>query len=146
VPLKNYLERDLIACSPETPIETVAELMRDNDVGAVLVIANGEPRGILTDRDLVLRCIADKKNAVTTLAGEIMSRPVETVTLNDGIYNVVEKMKLGEVRRIPVVDKAGKAVALLSFEDVFELLANEVNDLKAAIRTRRPTKLTTQAA
>lgn len=146
MPLKNFLDRDLIACAPETPIDTVAKMMRDKEVGAVLVVSHGKPVGILTDRDLVLRCLAESLPSATTTAEQLMTRALETVTLNEGIYNVVEKMKKGEVRRIPVVDKSGKAVALLSFDDVFGLLADEVNALKDAIRMRRPTKLTNKAA
>lgn len=146
MPLKNFLDRDLVACAPETSAETVAQMMRDKDVGAVLVTSHGKPVGIITDRDLTLRCLAEKRNAANTLAESIMSRPVEFVSLEDGIYNVVDKMKKSEVRRIPIVDKAGKAVALLSFDDVFGLLADEVSSLKDAIRTARPKKLSPRAA
>lgn len=146
MPLKNFLDRDLVACAPETSAETVAQMMRDKGVGAVLVITAGKPVGIVTDRDLTIRCLAEKKNAAMTLVETLMSRPVESVTLDEGIYNVVDKMKKSEVRRIPVVDKSGKAVALLSFDDVFGLLADEVSKLKDAIRTERPKKLSPRAA
>jgi CBS domain-containing protein len=143
--LKNILRTDLICCSPSTTISEVARLMKEKDVGAVLITSDGIPKGIITDRDLVLRCLADNAECKKTKVEDMMTKIVATVSEQDGIYNVAEKMKQAHVRRIPVTNSAGKAVGLLSFDDVFQLIGEEINNLKEAIQPTQP-KIANQAA
>jgi len=145
MPLSNILRRELTRCDPSTPLSQVADLMLKNEVGAVLVIDNRKPVGIITDRDLVLRCLAKRLDPDALTAEEIMSRPVESVSENEGIYGVVRKMRNAWVRRVPIVDAQGEAIGLLSFDDIFELIADEMNFLKEVVRPRE-TKISTQAA
>lgn len=146
MPLRDYIDREIVACSPDDSIQTVAHIMKENDVGAVLVTEEGIPRGILTDRDLVVRCIAEENDCEVTLARDVMSRSVETISVDDGIYSVVKKMKEGGVRRLPVVDDDGKAVGLLSFEDIFDLIAVEVGALRDAVQPVRRIKIRNRTA
>lgn len=143
--LKQIVRKELTSCSPTTSIQEVARMMKQKDVGSVLVVENGRPAGIVTDRDLVLRCLAENLECETTAVSEVMTTGIESVSEEDGIYNVVERMKKSGVRRIPVVDRSGRAVALLSFDDVFELIAEEMDGLKEVIRPRH-TKLEGRAA
>lgn len=141
MPLGKIVERDLVLCSPRTPIAELAQIMRDRNVGEVVVAEKGRPKGIVTDRDIVLRCLAEKRDPSETLARDIMSRAVETVTVEDGIYTAAKKMKDAEVRRIPIVDGKGRAVAVLTFDDIFQLMAEEIAFLKEAIQAGHPSRV-----
>lgn len=143
--LKTLLNRSLIYCEPQTPIIEVAEILSEDDVGSVLVIEGGEPVGIITDRDVVIRCVAGGLEPRQSVAEQIMTRGVETVSWNSGIYEVAAKMKDAQVRRVAVVDEGGNAVGLLSFDDVFDLLTEELDNLRAAVQPRMP-KLVDQTA
>jgi signal-transduction protein with cAMP-binding, CBS, and nucleotidyltransferase domain len=143
--LDTLLKKKLISCQPDSSIKKVAEMMDEENVGAVLVVEDGEPRGIITDRDIVVRCVVNGMDCMKGTAKEIMTEPVECVGVRDGIFDVVETMKDKKVRRIPVVDDDGKAVGLISFGDVFQLLSKEIEDL-AAPTVPEKTKIVEQAA
>jgi CBS domain-containing protein len=137
--------RELVVCAPDDSVEKVANLMKDGNVGAVLVEANGRPVGIVTDRDLVVRCLALGADPTRMTAEVAMSAPVETVPETAGIYEVAAIMSRTCARRVPIVDRKGRAVGLLSFDDLFELLAAEIDALNRAVRPAVP-KLSPSAA
>ncbi|MBI3336113.1 CBS domain-containing protein [Candidatus Peregrinibacteria bacterium] len=143
--LHNILERKVISCTPETPIKEVAELMDKENVGAILVLQKGKPQGIITDRDIVIRCVVKGLDCTGTAVKEMMTENVETVNVDDGIYDVVQVMKKNKIRRVPVIDSSGKAVGLLSFSDVYQLLAKEIGDLSVPVAPEEP-KIVEQAA
>ena len=139
------LKKNITYCEPETKIAEVARIMKEDDVGTVLVLEAGVPKGIITDRDIVLRSVAEHLDSKTTPVERIMTRGVETVTSDQGIYDVAHKMKSASVRRIVVVDGSGNALGVLSFDDVFDLLTEELNDLREAVQPRKH-KIVSEAA
>ena len=145
MPLRNILAKNLITCKPETGVRDVARLMKEKEVGAILVIEQKKPIAIVTDRDLALRCLTDLKDISLMTAEDVMSGGVETVSDDEGIYDVIEKMRRSRVRWVPVVNAVGEAVGILSFDDIFELIAEEVGAMKEVVRPREP-KLVDQAA
>ena len=138
MPLRNIVKKELISCTPTTSVTDVAKLMKKREVGAVLVIEESRPVGIVTDRDLVIRCLAESKRASSLTAEDVMSGAVETVSDEEGIYDVVQKMRKGCIRRVVVVNDLGEATGLLSFDDVFELIADEMGAMKEVVQPREP--------
>lgn len=143
--LKNMLKKSLTYCEFGTSVSEVAQILREDDVGSVLVVEAGRPEGIITDRDIVLRCVAEGLEPQDVTAEDIMSRGVETVSWEAGIYEVAQKMRDAQVRRVAVVDESGNAVGLLSFDDIFDLLTDELDNLRAAVQPR-VAKLVDQSA
>jgi CBS domain-containing protein len=130
MPLSQFVKKDIVTAKPEQKIRDVAELMRSENVGAILVAdESGKPLGMITDRDIVLRCVCDGADCSTTMAEEVMTEDLETVPVSAGIKDVLECMKASQIRRVPIVDESGKAVALLSFGDLFSMLATEIGAL-----------------
>lgn len=128
MPLRDIIKDKVISCEKNTPISEVADLMQVNDVGAVLVVESERPVGIVTDRDLVIRCIAGDVGP-GELVGRVMTPAVEVVAEDARVRDVIAKMRDAKVRRLPVVDRMGKAVGLISFGDVFGLIAKEIAEL-----------------
>lgn len=129
MPLRDIIKDSVISCTKDASISDVADLMKTNDVGAVLIVDSGEkPVGIVTDRDIVVRCIAEDVK-VSEPVESIMTGTVDTVSWNSGLQDVIAHMRDKKVRRIPVVDDQGKAVGLVSFGDVFGLIAKEMSEL-----------------
>lgn len=104
----------------DTAVADVARLMRDLDVGVIPVVdseENGELQGVVTDRDLVVRVLADGK-ASRTRVSSCMSSDVVTVRETDSVHDVLDAMKRERVRRIPVTDGQGRLVGIISQADL----------------------------
>lgn len=116
--------------SPRTPVREVARIMRDEDVGCVIVTnPRGEPIGMITDRDLATRCLADSLSPEHALAQEVMSSSPITIRQDAGLYDSIRAMHDARVRRVPVVDNAGRAVGIISFGDILGILSKEFGAL-----------------
>lgn len=127
--LRHSLERELVSCNPEATVADAAKLMDGTNIGAVVVTRDGRPEGILTDRDIVIRCVAEDLDCQSTLVQDVMSSPVACLSLDTGIFNVVQCMRKNGVRRVPIVDDNGIAVGLVSMGDVLQLLSEEIHAL-----------------
>jgi CBS domain-containing protein len=115
--------RELMTPDPEhlsadDTLVTAAKLMRDADVGSLPICdADGQVTGIVTDRDIVVKCIADGGDPTTATAGSIASEMVYTVGPDDQIENALSVMEDHQVRRLPIVEN-GKLVGMLAQADV----------------------------
>ena len=103
---------------PAATVEEIAATMRAEGVGDVVVIVDGEARGILTDRDLVTRVIAEGLDASTVTAADICTMDPVVVPRDLPIADVERVMREHAVRRLPVVDREGKVVGVVSLGDV----------------------------
>ena len=105
-------------CTREQTARAAAEVMRDRDCGCVPVVDDaGRVVGIVTDRDLALRVIADGKSIDTRL-GELMTASVECCGQDDDLRDVEQKMAELQVRRIPIVDAGGRCLGIISQADI----------------------------
>ncbi len=95
----------------------IAEKMDRNTVGCVIVADEGVPRGIVTDRDLVCRVLAEGRDPEKVLASDVMSAQLVTGTRKDNIEDLLNLMREKGIRRIPLVED-GKLVSILSLDDL----------------------------
>src|SRR5690606_15950903 len=100
-----------------TPVRAAAQEMKKAGVGAVIVEKNGKLCGIVTDRDIVVRCLADGANCDEMPLGAICSSELVTLSPRDSIDKAISLMRDKAVRRLPVVEN-GKAVGILSLGDL----------------------------
>jgi CBS domain-containing protein len=91
--------------------------MRKADIGDVIVMANGQICGIVTDRDIVVRAVAEGWDPATTELADICSQDLTTVSPSDSIDRAVQLMRQKAVRRLPVVEN-GRAVGIVSIGDL----------------------------
>jgi CBS domain-containing protein len=133
MPLENIMNKNITCASTMTTVRDIVDLMTDEDVGAVVIVEAGVPKGMVTDRDIVIRCLSKDLDPSTTSVERIMSKGVETVTLQDGIFDVIKTMKLAQIRRVVVVDDGGNAAGLLSLDDILDLLGEEMSNLREAV-------------
>jgi CBS domain-containing protein len=115
--------REVMTTNPTTAAATVtlieaAQVMRDEDIGDVIVLDDDEQiRGIVTDRDIVVRAIADQRDPTSTKLGDICSRDVTTLSPEDEVGDAVKLMTQRSVRRLPIVEK-GRPVGIVSLGDL----------------------------
>lgn len=107
-----------VTLTPDALLIDAAEQMRDRDIGDVLILdEDGRVRGIVTDRDIVVRAIADGQEASITTVGEVCSPDVVAIEADDDVDKAVRMMSERAVRRIPVVDD-GLLVGVVSLGDL----------------------------
>ena len=121
----------IVSISPDEPVSQAARMFFRHNIGAVPVCTeDGRLRGIVTDRDIVLRCVAAESNPETTPVREIMSRSVITVSPTDDVREAARQMSAGQVRRVPVV-KDGRLVGMLSLGDMARTHSYDMEASKA---------------
>ncbi|MCQ4082053.1 CBS domain-containing protein [Streptomyces sp. RB6PN25] len=111
-----------------TSAREAAVRMDVNGVGAVLVADDGALRGIVTDRDLAVRVIAHGRDPERTAVREVMSAPVTTLDVNEGIDAAYRRFRRAAIRRLPVLD-GSRLVGVLSLDDVLMDLFQRMADL-----------------
>jgi signal-transduction protein with cAMP-binding, CBS, and nucleotidyltransferase domain len=116
------------ACARE-----VAETLRARELGCLVVVEGDLPVGMVTDRDLLVRVVAEGRDPEKTRVEEIMSTPLVSVDPRDPLEKVVDAMARDGVRRIAVV-RGGRLEGLVSLDDVARRLADELDDLAAGAR------------
>ena len=119
-------------------VSTVARLMREYHVGAVVVVDGAEgkhyPVGVLTDRDLVIELLAKDMDVDTVTAGDLISPYLATVQASATFHEASEIMGNRGVRRLPVVDEPGhRLVGILTVDDVLAVLARTVQRVASVI-------------
>jgi CBS domain-containing protein len=124
--------RDLMTTNPQTvepstPIVEVARVMRDADVGPVPVVEGDRLVGLITDRDIVVRVVADGNDPSSTTVGEIMSTDLVTVDPDQPLDEALRLMAAHQVRRLPVTEEDGRPVGIVAQADI----ARELGDDRA---------------
>lgn len=114
---REIMTGEVVTASPEMSLRDVAILMRDGDVGALPIVESGRLVGIVTDRDIVVRAVADGK-AGDTPVGDVISRELFTVGPDDFVFEAARLMGDKQVRRIPVVEADGSLAGIIAMADV----------------------------
>lgn len=118
------MRRDIPLVTEEASAEHVAGLMRDENLGFLPVITDESTRrlvGVVTDRDLAVRVVAENLPARTTRIGELVSGPVLSASPDDDLAELERKMVDNEVRRLPVVDADGALLGVVSIHDIAQV-------------------------
>jgi len=107
------------ACTPTMTLDEVAKLMVHNDCGEIPIVdGSDQPVGVITDRDIVCRVVAEGKNPTAYTAEQFMSQPIVTVPADTPLDEVVATMEKHQIRRMPVVDEQGSCVGIISQADL----------------------------
>jgi CBS domain-containing protein len=120
-------------CDPETRLTDVARMMVRHDCGAIPVVTsqdNPTPVGIITDRDIVVRVVAEGRSPAEHVVRDAMSTSVATVHGNDSLQAALQVMEDNQVRRVPVIDEQGHVIGILAQADI---ALNASNDQTADV-------------
>ena len=119
--VKELMTADPQCCTADTSLPEVARMMIANDCGEIPVIDNNSSRvpiGVVTDRDIVCRTVANGLNPVELTAADCMSKPCLTVTPDMSLEECCRIMEQRQIRRVPVVDARGSCCGIVSLADV----------------------------
>jgi len=115
--------RDVMTPNPQCVTETdslrdVARIMKDQDTGVVPVVDGKKIIGLVTDRDIVVRCIAEGKNPLEAKVNDVMTKSVRKVKEDATVNDVIGLMSSSEIRRVPVVNHNDELVGIVSMGDI----------------------------
>jgi CBS domain-containing protein len=132
--IDRLIHRPVLTLSPDATCEEAAQLMRDENVGAVVVAEKGRPLGVVTDRDLVVRVMAAGDDADDVPLRKVMSG--QPIFLGDqrNVDQVIATMRDQGIRRVPIVDAGGQLEGLLSLDDLLLLLSDQLGGLADTVR------------
>jgi CBS domain-containing protein len=119
--VRDIMTKDPACCMPDSKLPEVARLMVDHDCGQIPVIENqstGRPVGVVTDRDIIIRAIAQGKNPLDMTARDVMSSPAVTVTPDTRVEDCCQTLEDKQVRRVPVIDDRGRCCGMVSQADI----------------------------
>jgi CBS domain-containing protein len=118
---RDVMTEELVFCTPGDTVSKVAQLMKREDIGPVLIVDNEQSKtlvGIVTDRDLALKVVGEGRDPKNTKVEDVMTRKLITCHADDNVENAMKAMAQYQLRRIPVVDENMKLVGIISQADV----------------------------
>ena len=128
VAVSQIMTPDVICATADTPLAEIAQLMRDNDCGAIPIIDGVEtliPVGVVTDRDITVRTVAEGRNPLELTAADAMSEGAVTIAPDADLEECLDIMEENQLRRLIVVDEDGAVVGLVAQADIAEWASEE---------------------
>ena len=126
--------RTVVTAQPEETITTAAKRMAHDSVGTLVVVEERRPVGIITDRDLVVRVLAEEKVPTTLTVGAVMSGNLVCVQEETPLEEALRLMRGRHIRRLVVVSPTQELVGLFALDDMLELLGEEQRAIAELMR------------
>jgi CBS domain-containing protein len=114
--------------SPDTPVETLAILMREHDIGAIPIGENDRVVGMVTDRDIVCRCMAAGLDPRIATARDVMTAGIIFCLDKQELDDAARVMEMKKVRRLPVINGKKRMIGMLSLGDVYHKAPDHLSD------------------
>ena len=124
--VKDVMHRGTTWVDPNTPVREIAKMMRDGDIGSVPVGENDRLIGMVTDRDIICRGLAEGGDCTKLTARSVMSKPILFCRTNEDVEDAVLLMKQKQVRRLPVIDDNKRLVGMLALGDITKVAGHEL--------------------
>ncbi|MBL8529354.1 MAG: CBS domain-containing protein [Burkholderiales bacterium] len=133
-PVSKVIEQqEIIAVTPATSIIEAVRLMKERHIGALMVVESDRLVGILSERDVVFRVVAEERDAKITRVADVMTANPETIRPEKPFGHALHIMCEGGFRHVPVVDAQGRAVGMVSARDALDL---EEQEFEEALKQR----------
>lgn len=135
-------EREVDTARVEESVQAAAQRMGTRHVGTLIVVDEQHtPVGVVTDRDITIRVVAQGRDPHRTSVREVMSDDVLTIPQEIEVEKALTLMRAKTVRRLPVVDELGHLVGVVSLDDILTLLAREFRELSQLLSEETPDSL-----
>lgn len=123
--VKGIMKRPVITIDEESLVYEMAKTMREEGIGCIVVMGDGKPVGIVTERDIIHRVVAEGLDPLKVKAQQVMSKPLKFIHPNMPIVNAIREMQKGNVRHLPVMEK-GQLLGIVTQRDLLRALALHV--------------------
>ena len=132
--LEKFCHRTVVSVSPTDNIQEACQLLRTKNIGCLLAEEDGKLCGILTDRDIALRVVGEGKDPKWTRVREVMTPNPVRIAVDKSLHELTSMMHAHHIRRVPIVDEEGKAIGIVTFDDLLALLGDELSDMGQTVR------------
>lgn len=137
MPVIDIARRAVVTTTPDEAVADVVRTMHRESVGSVVIVEDGQPLGMVNERDLAMAVLDEDLDAEETPIEEFTAEDVVTIDADAGLYDLVELCSEQGIRRVPVVDD-DDLVGIISLSDVVVLLGMELQHVATAIRSTSP--------
>jgi CBS domain-containing protein len=131
--LQKFCEQPVVTISPEMTMVEACQLMWEKNIGCVVVVETGKACGMLTDRDVALKVVRERKDPQQTTVREIMTANPACIRVDKTLQELTNLMRRHHVRRVPIVDDWNKPIGIVTFDDVLSLLSEEMSDMRQTV-------------
>lgn len=126
VKCREIMSGKVSSATSSSTLQEAARVLRDGDMGILPIVdEDGRLLGLLTDRDIVVRAVAEGKDMTSTLVGEVMTTELYTAGPDDFAFKAIRTMGERQVRRVPIVDSENLLVGILSIADIALVMEDE---------------------
>ncbi len=133
MPLSKIITGEVVSVGPDTPVVQAAKAMLDKHVGFLMVTEGSRLVGVLTDRDIAVRVVAQNRDFGGLKARDIMTREPISIKEDTGIYEALKLMADHGIRRVPVTGGDGGVVGIITLDDVLKIMSKEIAKVGSAI-------------
>jgi len=148
VTVRDLAAHEVVTVTPTTTLIECAQIMRAQHVGSVVVIDDqgqrDDPRGIVTDRDIVIEAVAVGLDPSTLTAGDVMTTPLAVVRDSDDILDALARMRERGVRRLPVLDDSGHLSGIVTVDNLLEALAEQFDAIVRVLKAEQTRETATR--
>ena len=136
--IERYCQRQVCTARPQETARSAAERMEKDGVGCLVVVEDGKPVGILTDRELSLQILCKRLDPGAIRVSEIASPTIETIPKDASFREATQLIRRRGLRRLPLVDKKGKLFGIITSDDLMQVAVREFGQLGKALRAQAP--------
>lgn len=146
MPVSDICEWNVVTLQRNATVAECANQMRQTHVGAIVVVehagSQAVPVGIVTDRDIVVEVVATGLDPEVMTLGDIMSDNLVVANHTSGIFEAIQKMAAKGVRRLPLVDSAGALVGIVTMDDLYAVIADELSCFSRLLKKEQKNEFT----
>lgn len=124
--VKDMMHKGVTCLSPDATVKAIAMKMKELDVGAIPIAKDGQLAGMITDRDIAIRCVANGKDLSKITAKDVMTSGVVCCRDTEKVEDAVRIMESKKIRRLPVLDEAKRMVGMVSLGDISHALSQDI--------------------
>jgi len=131
--IKNWMNKNVKTAKKTDTILDATKEMKDNFVSDLVVVDNGSPIGMITERDIVYKVVAMEKSSVETKVEDVMTKTLITANINDSVTEVSRRMGLAKIKQIPIVDGNNSLVGIVTSTDLIRVVSHFQKNMDAII-------------
>ncbi|MFQ5909425.1 MAG: cyclic nucleotide-binding/CBS domain-containing protein [Thermoplasmata archaeon] len=133
IPVMEVMSGNPVSVGPKETVDLASKLMKDKGIGSLIIVKNGKPVGIITEKDIVAKVVAENAQPSAVKVKEIMSSPVKTIHPHESVENAAKLMAENKIRRL-VVSEGDELLGIVTENDVLSIWPNLIELMREVSR------------
>lgn len=118
VKIEDIMVKNVVTLDVSASVKEVVKNMEKNEIGSIVILKDGKPFGIITERDIVKKVVVKDKDANKLKASDIMSTPIETGDKEMTLLDAIKILVLNRIKKLPILDDSGNLIGIISLFDL----------------------------